>query len=227
MFVPSKQFLLGSAILLAALPVLAADESGSIAPSASPLPHASVNCPGVTSVPMTADAEQGLPLQLTGSLSCGENVTVLSDNQGYTTRIRTAAGAEGYVAHMYLSLESSAPLAPEPIATSAVVTNGVVRWAAGAPGCEQFSSAGRQVESVTANGVTVQVSLQDTGWKFRANIAISNHGESKLDVIPSLVSLDELKPGMKSLTLQNPRKLQHSPNRWASTRPWLSGTILD
>jgi len=37
------------------------------------------------------------------------------------------------------------------------------RWNAGAPGCDQFLSQGRLVESLTANGITVQVSLQDTG----------------------------------------------------------------
>jgi len=212
MLVPSKQFLLGSALLLAALPALANEESsGGVAPVSS-MPHASINCPGIPSVPMTADQEQALPMRLVASLSCGENVTVLADNEGYTARIRTNAGTEGYVARMYLVHESIAPPAPIPVVPNAATVNGVVRWQAGAPGCEQLLSWGRHVESVTANGVTVQVSLQDSGWKFRVNVAVSNHGDSTVDVLPTLVSLDELQPSLKPLLPQSPSKLQHVTN---------------
>ncbi len=61
----AKHTLLASAALFAALPALAAEGSNSSVAVAA-APHASVNCPGITSVPMTADAEQALPLQHCG-----------------------------------------------------------------------------------------------------------------------------------------------------------------
>jgi len=203
MFLSAKHILLGSAAVLLSLPAMAAEEN-SLAGVAPPT-HALVSCPGVPSVPMTADAEQALPLRLVATLSCGGDVAVLSDDEGYTARVRSSDGKEGYVARMYLlmgksSVSSGAPA--HPLVATAV--NGVARWNAGAPGCDQFLSQGRLVESLTANGVTVQVSLQDTGWKLRASVAISNQTGASLAVLPSLITLDELLPNLRFLPAQNP-----------------------
>ena len=73
-------------------------------------------------------------------------------------------------------------------------------------------SQGRIVESLTANGVTVQVSLQDTGWKLRASLAISNQGAANLDVMPTLITLDELQPSLRLLPSQNPAKIANAVN---------------
>jgi len=70
MYVSARPALLGSAFLLAALPAAASEEA--VAPAAAPAPRATVNCPGISSVPMTADAAQALPLHLVRNLSCGE-----------------------------------------------------------------------------------------------------------------------------------------------------------
>ncbi len=220
MFVSAKHILIGSAALVLSLPALAAEETSIVMPSVAPQTHAQINCPGISSVPMTSDAEQALPLNVVATLECGGDVTVLSDNGGYTALIRSDDGKQGYVAHMYLSMvggpaKTVAPV--QPVAATAV--NGVARWQAGAPGCEQFLSQGRRVESMTANGVTVQVSLQDTGWKLRASIAISNQGGTSLDVAPSLITLDELQPNLRLLPLQNPSKIAHAVNHqslWTS-----------
>jgi hypothetical protein len=177
------------------------------------MPRVYVKCPGVGSVPMTADAEQALPLAQIATLSCGEAVTLLSDNGGYTSRIRTSDGKEGYVAYMYLMHEAGSfkPTTDASIQPSnAIAQNGVIRWYAGAPGCDQFASEGHAVESATANGVTVQVSLQDTGWKLRATIAVSNQSGDKVYVPPALITLDVLKPGLRSLRQQSPEKLAHN-----------------
>jgi hypothetical protein len=198
--VDTKKLLLASTLAFFALPVLGAEESSTPSVAPAPVPRAIVKCPGVTAIPMTADEEQGLPLQVVGSLACGEIVSVLGDSQGYTVHVRTGEGKEGYVARMYLT-ETHAAVAAAAVhhATSAKPVNGVVRWSAGAPGCDEFVSHGRQVESMTANGVTVQVSVQDTGWKYRANIAIKNASSSKLDVTPGIITLDELQPRMRTL----------------------------
>ena len=197
-----RSVLLGSAFLLAALPAAASDES--MAPVAAPATRATMNCPGITSVPMTVDAPQALPLHLLRNLSCAGSVVVLSDSQGYTVHVRSADGADGYVARMYLNMGGVADHQP-----SASAVNNVVRWQADAPGCDQFFSKGHTVESATANGVTVQASLEDSGWKLRATVAVSNQSEDTVELFPVLITLDELQPNLKSLLAQDPAKLSH------------------
>jgi len=212
MHLSAKQALLGSALLLAALP-LPANENGSGSGVAA-AQRAYVKCPGINSVPMTSDAEQALPLAQVATLACGDAVIVVTDNEGYTALVRTADGKQGYVARMYLTAavppSKPKPAAPEAPPVNATPQNGVVRWSSGAAGCDAFQSHGRLVESATANGITVQVALQDTGWKFLATVAISNHSGQSVYVLPSLMTLDELKPSLRNLPEQNPAKLAHS-----------------
>ena len=210
MYASAKHLMVGSALLLAAVPVLAAEETPSVAPA--PAPTAVVACHGVTNIPFTADEEQALPLRIVGSLSCGETVAIVSDSGGYTTEVRTKDGQEGYVARIYLSSERSAPaVAPKPRPVSANPVNGVARWSAGAAGCDEFLSHGRHVESIAANGVTVQVSLQDTGWKYRVNVAVSNQSGEKVEVMPGIITLDELMPNARALMATSPQRLAHTP----------------
>jgi hypothetical protein len=209
MYLSARSVLLGSAFLLAALPAAASDEV--IAPVAAPAVRATMNCPGITSVPMTADAAQALPLRLLRNLACSESVVILSDSEGYTVHVRSSDGADGYVARMYLNV-GAAPAVADHQPLSATAVNNVVRWQAGAPGCDQFFGKGHTVESATANGVTVQVSLEDSGWKLRATVAVSNKGEDTLELFPVLITLDELQPNLKSLLVQDPAKLSHVVN---------------
>jgi hypothetical protein len=207
----SKNLVFGSALLLMGVPLFGSESAATSAVAAAP--RAYVNCPGINNVPMTADEEQALPLRQIATLACGEPVSILADNEGYTAHIRTADGKEGYVARMYLTNAASASQPRNDGSdqmVNATAENGVVRWESGAPGCDQFMSQGRYVESATANGITVQVSLQDTGWKLRATIAVSNQGDSKVYVLPALISLDELKPSLRSLREENPAKLSHN-----------------
>jgi hypothetical protein len=165
-----------------------------------------VNCPGVPNVPMTSDPEQSLPLQIVATLKCGEEVAVLDNEKGYTVRIKNEDGQTGYVAAMYLKKISGSRRTPR--ATSASLTkNGVARWQEGAPGCDQFMSNGRLVESLTANGVTVQVSLHDTGWKLRANVAIANGGSESISMDPAKFILDEVGDHGRPLFYQDPEEL--------------------
>jgi len=212
MFATSKKLLLASAVVFAALPTMAAEENGTpVAPPAHS--RAIVKCPGVTAVPMTADAEQTLPLHLVATLSCGSTVSLLSDSEGYTAQVRTPDGKEGYVALMYLASSASSVNSGTTVVPSvAIPRNGVVRWQAGAPGCDEFLSHGRHVESITANGITVQVSLQDTGWKYRANVAVSNQTGSMVDVQPGIITLDVLQPVLRNLPATDASKIAHSSN---------------
>jgi hypothetical protein len=209
--------LAGAALLCGGLPALAANETNSAA-AVVPTQQAGINCPGITNIPMTSDAEQSLPMRVVATLSCNETVSILSDNEGYTTHIRRADGQEGYVARMYLTMNgspSSAPVDQQAVTASpatAQPVNNVVRWTAGAPGCDQFAAKGYTVESATANGITVQVSLQDSGWKLRATIAISNQAGESIAVMPALITLDELQPTLKPLPAQDPAKLSRVVN---------------
>jgi hypothetical protein len=194
------------ASLAVALPSWAAENSGSSVASASGALRGTVICRGVPEVPVTADAEQSLPMQLVARLSCGAEVAVLSDTEGYTVQIRTADGKDGYVARLYL-LEHPANAGKDRRAAEAVVNNGIARWQSGAPGSDQFYSNGAMVESLTANGITVQVSLQDTDWKLRASVAIANEGTQEVRFNPAHFTLDELKPRLRTLSYQNPKEL--------------------
>jgi len=203
----NKLLILSTFVSLAVtLPARAAENSGSSVGAAPGAFLGTVVCRGLGNVPVTADAEQALPLQLVGRLNCGDEVTVLSDSEGYTFNIRTADGKYGYVARIYLS-EGSANSPKEHRAPEAVVDNGIARWQSGAPGSDEFWSDGSLVESLRANGITVQVSLQDTGWKLRANVAIANQSDAPIHFDPAGFTLDELKPRLRTLAYQNPREL--------------------
>ncbi len=190
----------------ALVPASGAQTDTQPAATAAPVaPNWKIACPGVRNVPMTADAEQSLPLQVIATLKCGEDVTVLDNNEGYTVKIKTADGKIGYVAAIYVK-KIPAPRRP-PSVDSANIENGVARWQQDTPGCDHFLSNGILVESLTANGITVQVSLHDTGWKLRANVAIANSGSQPIHIEPSQFILDDVGVHGKPLFYQDPAQL--------------------
>jgi len=199
-------FALLSIIASSLVPAARAQADTQPAATTAPIaPNWKISCPGVRNVPMTADAEQSLPLQVIATLKCGEEITVLDNNEGYTVKIKTADGKIGYVAAIYIK-KIPAPRRP-PSVESANIENGVARWQQGAPGCDHFLSNGILVESLTANGVTVQVSLHDTGWKLRANVAIANSGSQPIHIEPSQFILDDVSLHGKPLFYQDPAQL--------------------
>jgi hypothetical protein len=195
-------------LLSVASSLVAASRAQTDTPAATAVPAVpnwKINCPSVRSVPMTADPEQSLPLQVIATLKCGEDITVLANDEGYTVKIQTADGKIGYVAAMYVK---KVPAAKHPASIeSAKIENGVARWQQGAPGCDHFMSNGVLVESIMANGVTVQVSLHDTGWKLRANVAIANSSSQPIHIEPSQFILDDVGVHGKPLFYQDPTQL--------------------
>ncbi|HEY2352894.1 MAG TPA: hypothetical protein VGH83_10290 [Candidatus Acidoferrum sp.] len=163
-------------------------------------------CRGGSNVIMTADPEQSLPLQLVAKLSCGQKVALLSGNEGYSVNVLTDDGKNGYVTWMNVSRNESAP--KKIILQGAAVRDAVVRWKPGTIGSDKFYSEDVLVESLTANGVTVQVSLQDTGWKLLAQVAIANGSPSAVNVVASRLALTDLSAAKKSLAYQDPDKLK-------------------
>jgi len=204
-----KSTLLGIVAALALSRSSHAEEAA--APAASPnksVLTSTISCNGYPNVPMTKDQEQALPMQIIGSLECGEQVTVLSDMDAYTVNVLTQDGKSGYVARMYLTFPTRRRIDAAPLPSeNAAVSNGIARWQSGGKGSAQFRSGSELVESLTANGVTVQVSLQDTGWKMRANVAVVNSSKQAIFVLPKLVSLDELAPLIKPLRYQDPSQV--------------------
>ena len=179
-------------------------------PANSSAPKEWVRCHGQNGVPMTADAAQSLPMQITGTLACGSEVSVLSDAEGYTVGVSTADGRSGYVASMYLTAVAAPKRAIDKTQTSAMVENNVARWTSGGAGSDQFYSDDSLVESLTVNGVTVQVTLHDTGWKLRANVAVANDSSEQVMIIPSNFQLSEFVPAVRTLAYQDPKEMARS-----------------
>ncbi|HKV24520.1 MAG TPA: SH3 domain-containing protein [Candidatus Acidoferrum sp.] len=201
----------GALLLPAGLAAANGAEHSGVAIAPPSALRSTIICRGVSNVPLTADAEQALPLDLVASLSCGQEVSVVSDAEGYTVEVRTPDGKSGYVARLYLGAALPARTASDAPPIEAPVTDtGIARWQFGAPGTDRFYYDGAMVESLTANGVTVQVSLQDTGWKLRANVAIANAGTSPVHFNPASFTLDELTPRLRTLRYQNPNDLGRS-----------------
>ncbi|MDQ1389557.1 MAG: hypothetical protein QOF56_3011, partial [Acidobacteriaceae bacterium] len=191
----------------------------------------SVLCRGGANVPMTVDAEQALPLKLVAQLDCGQPVSLLSSTEGYTVKVRTADGKSGYVA--WMSIAKGEVIVPtKNVRQPAVIKDGKARWLAGTEGSQRFYSEGLEAESLTVNGVTVQVSLQDTGWKLLANIAVANGGLQAVHVVPSQITLVALGQVKKSLPYQQPQKLRTAVNHqilWteADAAPSASGYLVN
>ncbi|MGC2389762.1 MAG: hypothetical protein WA621_10230, partial [Candidatus Acidiferrum sp.] len=81
----SKLWVVGAfASLALTLPSSAAEHNGSGVASAPLAARRMIVCRGVQNVPVTADAEQALPLRLIARLNCGEQVAIISDSEGYT-----------------------------------------------------------------------------------------------------------------------------------------------
>jgi hypothetical protein len=201
--------------LLAAIAGLVIAPSGHAQQIAKPLSslasstaQGKITCHGISNIPMTLDVEQTIPMQIVAKLNCGDAVAILSDNEGYTLNVRTGDGRTGYVARVFIEVlkDIPAPAAPQPV-VSAVAHNGVARWQPGAAGSEQFPGEDSAIESLTVNGVTVQVSLHDTGWKLRANVLVSNGNSQHINIDPTRFTLIESAPDVKQLAHEDPTKL--------------------
>src|SRR5258708_8971583 len=88
MSLSAKHLMFGAALVLSGSPLFATETAANAVVAASP--RAYVNCPAISNVPMTADAEQALPLPQTAILACGHQVAVLARNEGFTTQLRTS-----------------------------------------------------------------------------------------------------------------------------------------
>jgi hypothetical protein len=178
-----------------------------------------VNCHGLSAVPLTADAMQTLPLKLVATLSCEQGLALVSDAEGYTINVRTADGKVGYIASMYLRKAPPAKPAPRIEPVSASMNNGVARWRPGAKGCDQFTKDGLVAESLSANGVTVQVSLQDTGTKLRAHVALGNFSNLHVYIDPVGITLQSKGEHGRSLSSHDGPQVAKDTNAGGNANP--------
>ena len=76
-----------------------------------------IHCHNQPYVTVTADPEQAVPLQVVATVSCNEEVRILSDTQGYTVKVRTASGKIGFVSRYEVTVDSSKQEAAGPKTT--------------------------------------------------------------------------------------------------------------
>jgi hypothetical protein len=72
---------------------------------------------------------------------------------------------------------------------------------------------GRKIKILTTDGITVSVSMLDTGKYFRADIAILNTSTANFDVLPSTFTIQETAPKEKVLAYVDVGKIIHSAQR--------------
>jgi hypothetical protein len=86
-------------------------------------------------------------------------------------------------------------------------------------GCAHQFVNGRKIKILTADGITVSVSLFDTGKYFRADIAVVNASTANFDVLPAMFSIEETAPKEKVLAYVDVGKMIHSAHTrmaWAN-----------
>ncbi|HVN82139.1 MAG TPA: hypothetical protein VMW38_24360 [Terriglobia bacterium] len=108
--------------------------------------------------------------------------------------------------------------------TGSLVLRSRVAWKEGMEGADRYCSGGETIESLTVNGLTVSVSLRDTGWKMRSDVVITNNTDQWIDVHPEKFFLEVLGPKPKQLDYESLEKLTKSVNR--RTQPAAFGIRL-
>src|SRR3984893_16760492 len=91
----------------------------------------SILCRGGSKVPMTADAEQALPLRVVAMLDCGQAVSLLSNGARDKGNVHTADGKSGYVAWMNVAKGEVIIAAKKTALQPTVIHDGRAQWLAG------------------------------------------------------------------------------------------------
>lgn len=88
----------------------------------------------------------------------------------------------------------------------------VVRWQED-PHRTEFFVQGQLIRTLKHQGLIVSACLEDTGREMQAMVAVVDHTDHSIDVVPSLMTLEVTKPQEKSLPFLNPEKLAKSTRR--------------
>jgi hypothetical protein len=80
-------------------------------------------------------------------------------------------------------------------------------------GCAHQFLNGRKIKTLTADDISVSVSIVDTGKYFRADIAILNTSTANINVLPGTFTIQETAPKEKVLASVDVGKIIHSAQR--------------
>ncbi len=86
-------------------------------------------------------------------------------------------------------------------------------------GCTHQFVNGQKVKILSSNGITVSVSMFDTGKYFLAEITVLNSSPTNIDVLPPNFSVEETSPKPKTLAYVDAEKIIRSAQRrmaWAN-----------
>lgn len=132
------------------------------------------------------------------------------------------------IALALLLLSCVSALFAQPQSTTRDHSPTTVRWQEGAEGADRFFSDGVPIKVLTANGVAVSVSLQDTGWKMRADVVVANRSQGRVDVLPETFTLDVITPKAKRLEFKSLHELAKSienKSRWRTVLANVAGAM--
>jgi hypothetical protein len=100
------------------------------------------------------------------------------------------------------------------------------RWSKTDPASTHIVVNGRYLEYIDAGGFHVAVSLQDTGWKMRADIKITNNSGQPVDIHPEQFKATVEGPKTKELKYNDPDALIRSIRRGAGWRAAFAGALI-
>jgi hypothetical protein len=96
------------------------------------------------------------------------------------------------------------------VRTEVVDNQHTLRWQRDAAGSDYRLLNGWFFKSLTVNGLVVSAALDDTGSKMRAETLVVNDGQQRVDIVPSMMTLDIVDPKPKSLAYQDPSDMEKS-----------------
>lgn len=103
-------------------------------------------------------------------------------------------------------------------------TNSPIRWQPGAPNTDRLVVDGREVKTLTLDGLTISISLglERLGAdriiyeKFVAGVYVVNRSERRIEITPDMVTVEVIRPNAKSLKRETAAHLADTIRRWAA-----------
>src|SRR5262245_28560333 len=103
-------------------------------------------------------------------------------------------------------------------------TNSPIRWQAGAPNTDQITVNGKTVKTLTIDGLTLSLSLNEESLgsdviyydKFVVYLYALNLSERRVEVSPDMVTVEAVKPKAKPLKRETAAHLAISVQQWAA-----------
>ena len=159
----------------------------------------------------------------------GENSVEVADLYENLGQIAQRRGQRGEALRLFAAAsrikesrgEPWKPFAPEP--TDRVV---IFHYIAGAPWCAEGISEGAVIQTVTANGVTVEAGISQKPSEFakttRALVRVTNKSQYDADLLPQSPTFIQITPTVQVLKPLNPQELaQRIEKKGESKAKWI------